>query len=86
MTQVRTHGAPGCLGGARIGNHREKVCTMIIAAPQCWQTNVGFEAAPSCLRSVLCLPEQVPLVETMAFNNLRERARLSRRLPLDKSP
>lgn len=59
---------------------------MIIAAPQCWQTNVDFEAAPSCSTPVPWLPEQVRPVETMAFNNSRERARLSRRLPLDKSP
>src|SRR5438552_17941090 len=39
------HAAARTVGGARIGCPREEISTMIIAAPQCGQTEVGAATA-----------------------------------------
>ena len=44
-TLRKDHATAGCVGGARIGCPRAKVSMMSIAAPQCWQMNMGSMVA-----------------------------------------
>ena len=79
-TLRKDHAAIRCVGGARIGCPRAKVSMMSIAAPQCWQMNVGGMVAMGSSR---CAGSAV---SGTTCSSSRARARLPLRPVLAISP